>query len=330
MAQKTLTTSYLAQMSTANHDGVSQQIYDRLLAFTTSNEMLINAIQEIGLRRQAEDAAYKRYSGKDFASDDLKKEDGLEDNYMSCIRALLNALLNLPETEPIRRKAELAVQLFKDFNFRVSDGFEAEARKTLNMVQQWKAATAYTTAELGISEWVDKAEAQARKVLQLVTVRVDNESAKVKGELAEARKQTDAAIRKAYDVLNALCVLMPSAELSALVNVLFGIEERAKLYYTSSGSGSSGSNKPKPDPTPDNGSGSGSTEQGGSSSEQGSGSSSEQGSGSTEQGGSSSEQGSGSSEQGGSTEQGGGSGDNGSGDNGGGGPNDNGGGHDVN
>ena len=328
MAQKTLTTSYLAQMSIANHDGVSQQIYDRLLAFTTSNEMLINAIQEIGVRRQAEDAAYKRYSGKDFASDDLKKEDGLEDNYMSCIRALLNALLNLPETEPIRRKAELAVQLFKDFNFRVSDGFEAEARKTLNMAQQWKSATAYTTVELGISEWVDKAEAQARKVLQLVTVRVDNESAKVKGELAEARKQTDAAIRKAYDVLNALCVLMPSAELSALVNVLFGIEERAKLYYISSGSGSSGSNKPKPDPTPDNGSGS---------DDNGSGSGS--GSGSSEQGGSSSEQGSGSSEQGGSTEQGGGSGDNGSGsgDNGGGsdnnsggGPNDNGGGHDVN
>ncbi len=330
MAQKTLTTSYLAQLSIANHDGVSQQIYDRLSVFPTSNEMLINAIQEIGLRRQAEDTAYRRYSGKDFASDDLKKEDGLEDNYMSCVRALLNALLNLPETEPIRRKAELAVQLFKDFNFRVSDGFEAEARKTLNMAQQWKAATAYTTAELGISEWVDKAEAQARKVLQLVTVRVDNESAKVKGELAEARKQTDAAIRKAYAVLNALCVLMPSAELSALVNVLFGIEERAKLYYISSGSGSSGSNKPKPDPTPDNGSGSGSTEQGGSSSEQGS--------GSTEQGGSSSEQGSGSSEQGGSNEQGGGSGDNGSGsgdngggsDNNGGGGGPNGGGNDVN
>jgi hypothetical protein len=334
MAQKTLTTSYLAQLSIANHDGVSQQIYDRLSVFPTSNEMLINAIQEIGLRRQAEDTAYRRYSGKDFASDDLKKEDGLEDNYMSCVRALLNALLNLPETEPIRRKAELAVQLFKDFNFRVSDGFEAEARKTLNMAQQWKAATAYTTAELGISEWVDKAEAQARKVLQLVTVRVDNESAKVKGELAEARKQTDAAIRKAYDVLNALCVLMPSAELSALVNVLFGIEERAKLYYISSGSGSSGSNKTKPDPTPDNGSGSGS---GSGSTEQG-GSSSEQGSGSTEQGGSSSEQGSGSSEQGGSTEQGGGSGDNGSGsgdngggsDNNGGGGGPNGGGNDVN
>ena len=124
----------------------------------------------------------------------------------------------------------------------------------LNMAQQWEAATDYTLAELGIEEWVQKAVAQANKVLQLVTVRVDHESAKVKGELADARKATDTAIRKAYDVLNALCVLSPSAELTALVNVLLGIEERARLYYISSGKGSSGGGDdptPTPTPTPD-------------------------------------------------------------------------------
>ena len=250
MAQKTLTTSYLAQLTNANHDGVTQQIDDRFGNFETDNQLFIQASVAVHQARLAEDAAYRRYSGKDFASDDLKREDGLEDNYMSCIRALLNALLCLPETEPIRRKAEQAVQLFKDFNFRVSDGFEAEARKTINMVQQWRAATTYTLAELGIAEWVTKAEQQAQKVLTLVTIRVDNESAKVKGELAAARKATDEAIRKAYDILNALCVLQPSAELSALVSVLFGIEERAKLYYISGGT-TSGGGGDKPKPTPD-------------------------------------------------------------------------------
>ena len=150
MAQKTLTTSYLAQLSNANHDGVTQQIADRLTAFVTDNTMLQQAVTGVQSARQAEDTAYRRYSGKDFASDDLKREDALEDKYMSTIRALLNALLCLPETEPLRRKAEMAVQLFKDFNFHVSDGFEAEARKTLNMSQQWQAATEYTLAELGI------------------------------------------------------------------------------------------------------------------------------------------------------------------------------------
>ena len=87
-------------------------------------------------------------------------------------------------------------------------------------------------------------------MLQLVTVRVDNESAKVKGELAAARKATDEAIRKAYDILNALAVLQPSAELTALITVLFGIEDRAKLYYISGGK----SGGDKPTPTPDGGS----------------------------------------------------------------------------
>ena len=53
------------------------------------------------------------------------------------------------------------------------------------------------------------ARQQAVKVLNLVAVRVDNESAKVKGELADARKATDEATRRLYDVLNALafCIL---------------------------------------------------------------------------------------------------------------------------
>ena len=89
------------------------------------------------------------------------------------------------------------------------------ARQVLNMAQQWQAATDYT--------------------------------------LADARKATDAAIRQAYDVLNALAVLSPSASLSALINVLFGIEEHAKLYYISGGK----TGGDTPTPTPDGGSDSG-------------------------------------------------------------------------
>ena len=166
---------------------------------------------------------------------------------MSTVHAILNGLLYLPESEPIRRKAQVAVQLFKDFGFSTNDGFEAEARKTTNMVQQWSRASEYTLVELGIQEWVEKARRQAQQVLALVAQRVENESAKVKGELAAARKQTDEAIRKAYDALNALAVLMPSNELTQLLSLLFSIEDRAKLYYISGGK----TDGDKPTPTPD-------------------------------------------------------------------------------
>ena len=114
MAQKTLTTSYLVKLSNANHDGVTQQICDRLRDFETENQMLIQAVNGVHTARQKEDAAYRRFSGKDFASDDLRAADQLEDKYMSAIHNILNGLLYLPETEPMRRKAQLAVQLFKD------------------------------------------------------------------------------------------------------------------------------------------------------------------------------------------------------------------------
>ena len=265
MANKNLTTNYLSRLSNANHDGVSQQICDRLRDFETENQMLIQAVEGVHQARQAEDTAFKRFSGKDFASDDLKREDALEDKYMSTALGILNGLLYLPETEPIYRKAQLARQVFRDFNFSTSDGFEAEARKVLNMSQQWAAATEYELVELGIEAWVQKAVVQANKVLQLVAVRVDHESAKVKGELAAARKATDEAIRKAYDVLNALTVLQPSTALNDLLVLLFAIEDRAKLYYISGGK-TSGGDTPTPSgnptqggTTPDPGTGGGTT-----------------------------------------------------------------------
>ena len=233
---------------------MTQQIDDRLQGFETDNQMLIAAASGVHQARLAEDAAYRRFSGKDFASGNLKAADQMEDKYMSAVHAILNGLIYLPESEPIRRKAQLAVQLFKDFGFSTNDGIEAEARKTINMVQQWSRASEYTLVEFGIQEWVEKARQQAQLVLSLVAQRVENESAKVKGELAEARKQTDAAIRKAYDVLNALAVLMPSNELTQLLSLLFSIEDRAKLYYISGGK-TSGSDKPTPTPDEDGDSG---------------------------------------------------------------------------
>ena len=45
---------------------------DRLQGFETDNLMLLQAVSGVHTARQGEDTAYRRYSGKDFASDDLK------------------------------------------------------------------------------------------------------------------------------------------------------------------------------------------------------------------------------------------------------------------
>ena len=77
---------------------MTQQICDRLRDFETDNTMLLQAVDAVYQARQKEDTAFKRFSGKDFASDDLKREDALEDKYMSTVHNVLNGLLYLPDT----------------------------------------------------------------------------------------------------------------------------------------------------------------------------------------------------------------------------------------
>lgn len=49
---------------------MTQQIDDRLAELETENQMLIDARQAVHTARHNEDVVYRRYSGKDFASDD--------------------------------------------------------------------------------------------------------------------------------------------------------------------------------------------------------------------------------------------------------------------
>lgn len=246
MATKTLTANYLARLTNANHDGVTQQILNRLQGAKVTNDMLTEAVKAVAEARKNEDEAYRRYSGKDFVSDDLRKADELEDKYMTAVHSLLRSLLYLPETEPVYRKAQMAEQLFKDFQFSTRDGYEAEARKTINMVQQWEAAKEYTLKELGIDEWVRKANEQANRVMGYIEQRVENESMKVKGEMADTRKATDEAIGKAYGLINALNAFAPTAALTELTSLLFSIEDRARMYYMPGGKVDGGNPVPNP------------------------------------------------------------------------------------
>lgn len=52
------------RLTNANHDGVTQQIDDRLQAFETDNQMLIAAAAGVHQARLAEDAAYRSLAAR--------------------------------------------------------------------------------------------------------------------------------------------------------------------------------------------------------------------------------------------------------------------------
>ena len=91
----------LVRLNLANHYAVTVQIDDRLAAFETEIQLLIQARAALHAARQEEDRIYHSYSIKDLTSNDLKAEKDTLCKYMTTISQSMRALLHLPdEQEP--------------------------------------------------------------------------------------------------------------------------------------------------------------------------------------------------------------------------------------
>lgn len=242
--------SWLSRLNNAYHDGTSQRILEAVVAADIENERLVQLTAELRSARQTEDTAFKRLSDRDFTSDDLKAADELQDAYMSTIHLLLLAQTHLPrvdadEQATVRRAQELA-QTFRDFHFQRNEGFEAESRRIVNMMQAWTARQEDCQA-LGVWPYMQKAQQAAQRVLSLTGDRVAHDMLRVKGELAAARRATDQAVAGLYQLLNAMAVLSPGDKLTSLMATLSQIQQRAEQYYI--GTAKPGE-APEPEPQP--------------------------------------------------------------------------------
>lgn len=224
-----LTTSYLTRLSVAEHDGTTRQILGKLQGSSIDNEVFLQSVAGVAACSQAEDDAYTR-SLKDFNSDRLKKEDEDCDCYTKAVRAILNGYTQLPDSEPKKQTGLELVQVFKDYNFSPSDTYTSEADKIRNMNQVYQTRIADLQA-LGIAEYWAQAVAHAANMEQLLSQRFDDIAARVVGELKTARANTDAAIKKAYEVISAMNIMTPSTAISDLIAQLEAIETYAWQYY---------------------------------------------------------------------------------------------------
>lgn len=281
------------------HLGAGTQIWDIIADFEVATQPLLGERKTIFHNAVlAEDSAYKR-SPKDFNSDDMHKADDFRDDFMQAVRMILQGYTLLPDISPLKRMAEEMYQVFKDYKFSTGDSYTGQSVKMDNMWQVFSENQSKLET-LGVWSLLEQAMVYNAQVKSYFAARIDQLSTRVVGEMRDARAATDQAYQQLCDVLDAMSVLTPSAELSALERRLNALVDYYKQYYIRSSSGSSGSSSSS--------SGSG-TEQGGGS-EQGGGT--EQGGGS-EQGGTTNTgdddviPGSGGGEVGGDDNQGGGS-----------------------
>lgn len=256
-----LATTFLTKVTIAEHGGLVRQIAGKLHGASISNEMFTQRLSDVDSTSQAEDDAYT-HSQKDFNSNRLKEEDGIVDKLAKAVRAILNGYAELPEDEPNRQKGVELSQVFKDYNFSPSDTYTAEAEKIRNMNQVFQARIADLQA-LGVADYWAKAVTHAANVEQLLSQRFDDIAARVVGEVKTARTNTDNAIKAMYELLAAMKVMMPSAELDNLISQLDAIEAYAWQYYLNGKGGSNGTGTGTTTPTTPENPGTGDNQGGG-------------------------------------------------------------------
>ena len=256
-----LATTFLTKVTIAEHGGLVRQIAGKLHGASISNEMFTQRLSDVDSTSQAEDEAYT-HSQKDFNSNRLKEEDGIVDKLVKAVRAIFNGYAELPEDEPNHQKGIELAQVFKDYNFSPSDTYTAEAEKIRNMNQVFQARIADLQA-LGVADYWAKAVTHAANMEQLLSQRFDDIAARVVGEVKTARANTDNAIKAMYELLAAMKVMMPSAELDNLISQLDAIEAYAWQYYLNGKGGSNGTGTGTTSPFPNSPEGEGDTNQGG-------------------------------------------------------------------
>ena len=224
-----LTTNYLRLLTVAEHEGIVRQILGKLQGASISNELYLQSVAAVAAASQAEDEAYT-HSQKDFSSDRLKEEDNIVDAYVKAIRAILDGYALLPVSEPKRQLGIELVQVFKDYHFSPSDSYTAESGKIRNMNQVFQSRIADLQA-LGVADYWASAVTRAANIEQILSQRFDDIAARVVGELKTARANTDEAIKRMYEVITAMNVMMPSTAITDLIAQLEAIESYAVQYY---------------------------------------------------------------------------------------------------
>ena len=248
-----LAISYLTRVSVAEHDGLVRQILGKLQASGISHEMFTQRLGVYATRVNEEDVAYAQ-SMKDFNSDRLKKEDDQCDSYAKAVRAILNGHTEIPESEANYQLAIELLQVFKDYKFSPSDTYTAEADKVRNMNQVFQTRLA-DLETLGVKAYWLQVVAHATNVEQIMSQRFDAIAAQTVGAVKTARANTDQALKSVYELLSAMSVMAPSAELTSLIAQLDAIESYACQYYLGgkkpSGSGNNGGSQQGGTASPD-------------------------------------------------------------------------------
>ena len=228
-----LLTGWIGNLKNADHVGITTEIYDTVKTTDLSNETYKNTLAALKVAIENEDIAYRK-TLKDWTVEQLKSTDARMDQYMKSIRSMLAGHASLPDGEPQKRPGTELLQLWKEYDFKLSDSYSSESSKVVNMFQDVEKRKADAEA-LGVWSHFEKAKEEALKVLALLDDRFDTMATRVAGEMKAARTATDAAVKQLYQVITSMQTIMPETKVTDLAKKLRAIEDYARIYYLKTG-----------------------------------------------------------------------------------------------
>ena len=218
----------LSHLNNGAHFQFMKNVSDRLATDTKIKENAVGqaAIKALADALTAEDK-YLVLSQKSLLTDEISKADRERDTLFAGYRTAVKGFLNMPVAD-LAKHAHQLWQHLVDYAIDPKMQLERETGLITNLCTDLAGEYATQVQALGLKPYVDALKTANERVEALLVQRTADNSTKVIGALAAARRTSDDAIRNLIKVVNALAILGKPADYTAFIDFMNTLIKRYK------------------------------------------------------------------------------------------------------
>lgn len=196
----------IARATNAAHYEYLVTVMRRVEEIPIENDLWRKAVDEFRRAFTDEDKAFKKYSAS-LKTAPLKEADSVRDQQYAALRDAIKAFAKFPIAD-MAEAAEPLLRVVKNYKIDTSQNYMKESGNIENLLQDM-SAYATQLRKLQLNTLVDQLRESNNRVRTLIAERNDERSGQVLGELATARKMSDAAYAAVVLYTNAYALLNP-------------------------------------------------------------------------------------------------------------------------
>ena len=218
----------LSHLNNGAHFQFMKNVSDRLATDTKIKE---NAVGQAAIKALADALVVEDkclvLSQKSLLTDEIIKADKERDTLFAGYRTAVKGFLNMPVAD-LAKHAQQLWQHLVDYAIDPKMQLERETGLITNLCTDLAGEYATQVQALGLKPYVDALKTANERVETLLVQRTADNSTKVIGALAAARRTSDDAIRNLIKVVNALAILGKPADYTAFIDFMNTLIKRYK------------------------------------------------------------------------------------------------------